>query len=169
MGTISNVKVEGIPLRDVLTKAGYDPEEISFLKILDPDQSAINWGGYPFPYIDDIDHPDLLVYKVNDELLSWGNRFPVVNWMPTTSYAGADVKQVTNIYIDPEERELSPHDPTIGVFYLKDGQTTAVGQTLSIELSPVWSPCEGKRDVGDAPAMTPCCQSGTHEEGERKR
>lgn len=125
-GMISNVKVEGIPLRDLLTKAGYDPETIPSLKILDPDQAAINWDGYPFPFIDQADHPDLLVYKVNDELLSWENGFPVVNWMPTTSYAGADVKQVTNIYIDPEERELSPHDPTIGVFYLKDGQTTTV-------------------------------------------
>ena len=134
-GLVNNVEVTGIPLAKVLERAGYDPASIPTLKILDPAQAEANWDGYPFPYIDSEDSPDLLVYEVNGELLSWANGFPVVNWQAGSSKAGADVKQVTDIYLydEPMDADLTGALPVLGVFDLHDGQIVNLGDTLTVE------------------------------------
>ena len=134
-GLVNNVEVTGIPLAKVLERAGYDPASIPTLKILDPAQAEANWDGYPFPYIDSEDSPDLLVYEVNGELLSWANGFPVVNGQAGSSKAGADVKQVTDIYLydEPMDADLTGALPVLGVFDLHDGQIVNLGDTLTVE------------------------------------
>lgn len=134
-GLMGNVEITGIPLKTVFKMAGVDTDKVESLLILDPAQAEAQWEGWPFTYTDTDDCPDLLVYKINGELLSWENGFPVVNWGSGTSAAPAAVKEVCEIYCLPDPPGWGSSDavPTIAVFNLKDGQIAEQGQPLHIE------------------------------------
>ena len=134
-GLMGNVEITGIPLKTVLEMAGVNTDDVESLLILDSAQAAAQWDGYPFTYTELPDSPDLLVYKINGELLSWENGFPVINWGPGTSAASADVKEVCEIYCLPDPPGWGSGDavPRIAVFHLKDGQIVEQGQPLHIE------------------------------------
>ena len=134
-GLVNNVEVTGIPLAKVLERAGYRPPRYPRSRYSIRRRRRRTGERHPFPDIDSEDSPDLLVYEVNGELLSWANGFPVANWQAGSSKAGADVKQVTDIYLydEPMDADLTGALPVLGVFDLHDGQIVNLGDTLTVE------------------------------------